>query len=127
MLTITLLFTFADDCRRMKSRDRVILITAGVVAAELLVWTAMRLGHSTPPATVSVAQTPAATVESVPRISSPEFQQRLDRSEIVVIDVRDAADYTAAHIPGAIHIPVSFMAGEIPYLPRGKPIVTYCT
>jgi len=39
----------------------------------------------------------------------------------------DAADYTAAHIPGAMHIPLSFIQGELLYLPRGKPIVTYCT
>ncbi len=72
-------------------------------------------------------RTAGAVIGIVPRISQVDFSKRMERGEIVVIDVRDAADYTAAHIPGAMHIPLSFIQGELPYLPRGKPIVTYCT
>ena len=43
------------------------------------------------------------------------------------MDVRDIDSYTASHIAGAIHIPVSYLDTELPYLPRGKPIVAYCT
>jgi rhodanese-related sulfurtransferase len=44
-----------------------------------------------------------------------------------VIDVRDVDAYLAGHIEGALQIPLSYIAGEVPYLRRGKPIVTYCT
>ena len=72
------------------------------------------------------AAEPTATAEaSVPRISVAELQKRL--STVVVIDVRAADNYMAAHIPGAMHIPLSFIEQEAPYLPKTKPIVTYCT
>ena len=35
--------------------------------------------------------------------------------------------FVASHIPGSLHIPVARIEGEIPYLPKGKTIVTYCT
>ena len=46
---------------------------------------------------------------------------------MTVIDVRDAQSYVNAHIPGSLHIPMARIDGEVPYLPKGKPIVTYCT
>jgi rhodanese-related sulfurtransferase len=48
------------------------------------------------------------------------------REEVVVIDVRDYHSFVAGHIPGALQIPEGFIAGEVPHLPRDRPIVTYC-
>ena len=56
-----------------------------------------------------------------------EFKPQFDRGEITVIDVRDQANFLQSHIPGALQIPLSRVEGEIRYLPKGKPIVTYCT
>jgi len=118
----------------MKSRDLLVYVAAGAIAGGVIAWTSMRIAHKpAAPNVVSNAATTTASapaepsLESVPRIAMSDFKQRLDRGEIVVIDVRDIADYTAGHITGAIHIPLSFIQGELPYLPRGKPIVTYCT
>ena len=117
----------------MKSRDLLVYVAAGAIAGGTIAWTATRNGQKPPapnePAVTSTALLPAAeqSLESVPRIPMPVFRERLERGEIVVIDVRAVEDYTAAHIPGAIHIPLSYIQGELPYLPRGKPIVTYCT
>ncbi|HXH37987.1 MAG TPA: rhodanese-like domain-containing protein [Thermoanaerobaculia bacterium] len=116
----------------MKSRDLVVFVAAGTIAGGLIVWTATRLGHKNPPtnqATVTnTAIAPAEqSLESIPRIQVPDLNQRIDRGEVVVIDVRAAVDYTAGHIPGAMHIPLAYIQNELPYLPRGKPIVTYCT
>ncbi len=44
-----------------------------------------------------------------------------------VLDVRDAADYAAGHVPGAWHIPAADLAGRLGEIPRGRPVVTYCT
>jgi rhodanese-related sulfurtransferase len=55
------------------------------------------------------------------------LKQRIDRGEVTVIDVRDAESYTKGHIPGSLHIPLARVEGEIPYLPKAKPIVFYCT
>jgi hypothetical protein len=94
------------------------LMFAGVMA--------MRGGKTATPA----ANTPVAimtSLESVPRISVATLREKMDRGEVVVMDVRDIDSYTASHIAGAMHIPVSYLDSELPYLPRGKPIVAYCT
>lgn len=99
------------------------LMFAGVMA--------MRGGKvATPAATTTAATTPVAimtSLESVPRISVATLREKMDRGEVVVMDVRDIDSYTASHIAGAMHIPVSYLETELPYLPRGKPIVAYCT
>ncbi len=68
-----------------------------------------------------------AQLASVPRIEVGDLLQKLEGKQVTLIDVRDADSYRARHIPGAMHIPLSFIAGEVPYLPKDKPIVTYCT
>lgn len=60
-------------------------------------------------------------------ITAAELKALLDRDEAVVIDVRSIEQYFAGHIPASLHIPVPRIEGEIPYLPKGKLIVTYCT
>ena len=64
---------------------------------------------------------------AVPRIEPQALRPKQLNGEVTIIDVRDADSYTTGHIPGAIHIPFARIEGEIPYLPRAKPIVTYCT
>jgi len=61
------------------------------------------------------------------RVTPDQLKQMVDAGNVTIIDVRDAASYTASHIPGSLQIPLSRIEGEISYLPRGKPIVTYCT
>ena len=76
---------------------------------------------------------PAATAEEhdhdhdFERISVDELKAGLDKGEIAMIDVRTMEQFMAAHIPGSLHIPVPRIEGEVPYLPKGKLIVTYCT
>src|SRR5687767_687271 len=69
----------------------------------------------------------AAPSDGVRRTSPSELASMLARGEVIVIDVRDVDSYLAGHIEGALQIPLSYIAGEAPYLRRGKPIVTYCT
>ena len=76
------------------------------------------------PAPAAAQPAPGAEA-SVPRISPQELQKRLPT--VVVIDVRAADNYTFAHIPGSMHIPLAYIEQEAPYLPKDKPIVTYCT
>jgi hypothetical protein len=64
---------------------------------------------------------------SVVRIAAEDLRSKYNRGDVTVIDVRDAGSYAAGHIAGAIHIPLARIEGEIPYLPKGKAIVTYCT
>jgi hypothetical protein len=69
----------------------------------------------------------SVSLKAIPRINATTLHDRMTRGEVVVVDVRDIDSYTASHIAGAIHIPLSRIEGEVPYLKGSKPIVTYCT
>lgn len=61
------------------------------------------------------------------RISMADLKPLMDKGQVTLIDVRSMDQFVAAHIPGSMHIPVARIEGEIPYLPKDKLIVTYCT
>lgn len=64
---------------------------------------------------------------AAPRIEPDDLYAHFKAGDVTIIDVRDADSFVASHIPGALHIPLARIDGEVPYLPKGKPIVTYCT
>lgn len=106
-----------------------LLLGIGAVAVVLLIgWAAFRKpASSTGEQPLAAAPSTDTELSSVPRIAVTEARQRIDSGAVVVIDVRDANSYVAAHIPGSLQIPLMRVEGEMNYLPRGKPILTYCT
>jgi len=46
--------------------------------------------------------------------------------DYLVLDVRDAEQYKAGHIPGAQNVPLQELPGKLASLPQDKTIVTYC-
>jgi predicted methyltransferase len=73
----------------------------------------------------------AADVEQAdPAIRVPleEFRKLTSAGSVTIVDVRDGDSFAAAHIPGAISIPLDTVADALEQLRRlGKPIVTYCS
>lgn len=61
------------------------------------------------------------------RIGLGEAFERVSSGSVYVLDVRDLESYRRGHVPGAMHIPLPRVESELPYLPRDKPILTYCT
>jgi rhodanese-related sulfurtransferase len=49
-----------------------------------------------------------------------------DTGEIVIIDVREAWEYEAGHIPGATLIPLGELAGRVDEVPQDQPVVLVC-
>ncbi len=49
-----------------------------------------------------------------------------DPDHFHLIDVRDADDYAAAHVTGAVHIPLSGLEARVDEIPAGKTPVTIC-
>jgi rhodanese-related sulfurtransferase len=45
---------------------------------------------------------------------------------VTVLDVRPEEEYAAAHIPGALSIPVDELPRRVAELPPGRQIVAYC-
>ena len=132
------------------SRGPVIVLAAGSIAVAALVgWALTRTVEPLPPETTTLPPSPigapqtATTVvppasgttppatpadeDGVRRIQASELKDLVDRAAVTVLDVRDSIAYTNGHIPGAINIPFARVQSEAPRLPKGKPIVAYCT
>ena len=61
-------------------------------------------------------------------MSAGQLLERLGSGDCVVLDVRSAREYRSGHIPGALHIPHSGVAGRLDELEAHKAcdIVIYC-
>ena len=132
-----------------RGNDTMLMALLGAVAVALVglaIWAASRGGATQPAAPVAATpQPPAETAQvpisvpalppeeddaalaAAPRITVAEFKERLARGEAVAIDVRDLDSYVAGHIPDALQIPLAYVEGEIPWFPKDKLLVPYCT
>jgi rhodanese-related sulfurtransferase/predicted transcriptional regulator len=60
-------------------------------------------------------------------VTRDELLRRLERGDdLVVIDVRPPEEFTAAHVPGAISVPIAELERRLPELPRDRDVVAYC-
>jgi len=59
-------------------------------------------------------------------IDHDELTRRIDDGTVVVIDVRNPAEYGAGHISGALSIPIDQLSDRIDELPADAEIVAYC-
>lgn len=59
-------------------------------------------------------------------VTRAELLRRMQENEVVVIDVRPAAEYEAGHVEGAISLPLEELPRRIRTLPRKQQIVAYC-
>jgi hypothetical protein len=134
------------------SRNTILVLAAGVIViVGLVAWALTRTveqplpsanapvanapsnASATAPANATTGSIPPASAAdlgdkgSVPRISAEDLVAKNNRGEVTVIDVRDANSYATGHIPGAIHIPLASVEAQLASIPKGKPIVTYCT
>jgi rhodanese-related sulfurtransferase len=59
-------------------------------------------------------------------ISRAELQRRLASGDVVVLDVRPAAEYQAGHISGALSVPIDELQRRLRDLPEDADVVAYC-
>ncbi|HAQ0077053.1 ArsR/SmtB family transcription factor [Enterococcus lactis] len=59
-------------------------------------------------------------------LSIEDLEEKMQKNEIVLVDVRPSEEYLTAHIPGAISIPVQELEKRIASLPKDKEVVAYC-
>jgi rhodanese-related sulfurtransferase len=60
-------------------------------------------------------------------VTRQELARRLrDGDDLVVLDVRPAAEHAAGHLPGAVSIPLSELRERLAELPRDREVVAYC-
>jgi rhodanese-related sulfurtransferase/DNA-binding transcriptional ArsR family regulator len=59
-------------------------------------------------------------------ITREELLARAQKGTVTVLDVRPRQEYEAAHIPGALSIPVEQLGDRLSELPPDRDIVAYC-
>jgi rhodanese-related sulfurtransferase/predicted transcriptional regulator len=59
-------------------------------------------------------------------VDSGGLLERVRRGEVTVLDVRPSEEYRAAHIPGALSIPLDDLERRLSELPRDREVVAYC-
>jgi rhodanese-related sulfurtransferase len=112
-----------------------VFVIAGIAVVALVGFAVMRSNKepaqpsvgAAAPGSASAPEAGAPTQANVPFIEQAAARELLDRGGVTMLDVRDADAYLASHVTGALQIPLARVEGEIPYLPKEKPIVAYCT
>jgi rhodanese-related sulfurtransferase len=64
--------------------------------------------------------------DGVEEIGRDELAQRLRAGDVIVLDVRPAAEYKAGHVVGARSVPITELRRHLCALPRDADIVAYC-
>ncbi|MFI6564857.1 ArsR/SmtB family transcription factor [Streptomyces sp. NPDC050534] len=77
-------------------------------------------------AAVPAARDAYLGVDGAPEVTHDELRARVAAGDAIVLDVRPAEEYRAAHIPGALSIPVEELADRIGELPEEAEVVVYC-
>jgi rhodanese-related sulfurtransferase len=57
---------------------------------------------------------------------TPTEAHRLVQAGAVLLDVRSAAEFSDAHLPGAVNIPVGELAARVGELKGARAVVVYC-
>jgi rhodanese-related sulfurtransferase/DNA-binding MarR family transcriptional regulator len=65
-------------------------------------------------------------VAALEPVAHDELLRRLGDGQVLVLDVRPAAEYASGHIPGAVNVPHDQLAARLAELPAGADIVAYC-
>ena len=68
----------------------------------------------------------SAGLRSTPQISVTELQSRLTAGAVTVVDVRSANEWAGGHVPGALHIPLGYLAERCRSIPTTRPVVVQC-
>jgi thiosulfate sulfurtransferase len=65
-------------------------------------------------------------MDAIPEIPIHEAKKKLDQKRSVFVDVRDRASYSAAHIPGAVHLHDGNVQEFLQNTDKQTPVVVYC-
>lgn len=59
-------------------------------------------------------------------VSLAELNDRMEKGEVLLLDVRPKEEYENAHIPGAISMPMEELKEKFSSLPTNRDVVAYC-
>lgn len=91
-----------------------------------LVELAKRLAVSRLPEARDAARDWMGDTEALEPVTREELLRRMSDGGVVVLDVRPEPEFAAAHIAGAVNVPLAELPGRLGDLPRDARIVAYC-
>jgi rhodanese-related sulfurtransferase len=56
-----------------------------------------------------------------------DLKSLMAKSQPLLVDVREPAEYRSGHIPGATNIPLQTLARNVNKIPTDRPVVLYCS
>jgi len=59
-------------------------------------------------------------------ITREQLETMEQKGDVLLVDVRPAAEYEHGHLPGALSLPLAALEERLPELPIDRPIVAYC-
>ncbi len=77
-------------------------------------------------ADTEAARTAYLGADDTEQLTRDELLERVAAGTATVIDVRPAEEYAAAHIPGALSLPLAELEARLAQLPADTEIVAYC-
>ena len=111
--------------RSRREGTRVIYRLASERVAEL--WSVVRDVAVRQVAEVSVlADEYLGSRDGIEQLSAEELAQRLERGDVVVLDVRPADEFAGGHLDGAVSIPLAEIADRLNEIPPDAEVVAYC-
>jgi rhodanese-related sulfurtransferase len=64
--------------------------------------------------------------DAMETVAGDELLRRVKEGAVTVLDVRPSEEYRAAHIPGAVSIPLGELKARFKELPKNRDVVAYC-
>lgn len=74
----------------------------------------------------AVERADGATLGRVAQMTPEDLSRQLRAKSVSVVDVRSASEFQHAHLSGAVHIPLGYLADRVAELPADRPIVVQC-
>lgn len=68
----------------------------------------------------------SAVIRRTPQTTAADLQSKVASGAVTVVDVRGASEWAGGHLPGAIHVPLGYLAERCRSLPVTTPIVVHC-
>lgn len=73
-----------------------------------------------------ITQTFLASRRALEPIDNDELVRRVRSGEVTLLDVRPPEEYAAAHLPGAISVPLADLPARLSELRKRREVVAYC-
>lgn len=68
----------------------------------------------------------SAVLRGTMQMTAADLHAQLSAGAVTLVDVRSANEWASGHIPGAVHVPLGYLAGRCRSLPATKPLVVQC-